>query len=97
MKLKKDVDIYRSDFTKPANADWEKLATLRNVNYTLGQVLYAILWELSWHGGPEDRDKLNKELKGMVDRINSGEEKTIPMEEVLKDLKDENKNVKKNK
>jgi hypothetical protein len=58
------------------------------VQYTLGHILYGIIWELSFLGSPKDRDKKKKELEKTVDDIKTGKEKAIPIEDInnLKDL-----------
>jgi len=55
--------------------------------FTLFEILHGLFWELSFHGGPEDRDKLREELSERVARIQSGEAKTYTWEEVKERLK----------
>ena len=56
-------------------------------SFTLYQVVLGIVWEISFLGGPADRDEKNKELEEMMKRIESGEEELIPMEDVFNRIK----------
>lgn len=53
VKISKDLPIY---------SERQKLTTFKNPTYSLGQILYAIIWELSFHGGPDSRDELKDTL-----------------------------------
>jgi len=53
---------------------------------TLLQLIHALFWEVSFHGPPKKRDAFRAELERRVKRIENGEEKLIPFEEVKKDL-----------
>lgn len=52
----------------------------RKGGYTLGHILYSIIWELSFHGGPKEREEFKEMLQGRIDRVKSGEEKLYSME-----------------
>ena len=54
------------------------IAEFSNPTYTLGSILYGIIWELSFHGGPDKRDAFGSELRETVDKIKSGEIETVP-------------------
>jgi predicted SprT family Zn-dependent metalloprotease len=49
--------------------------------FTLHDILHGIFWELSFHGGPKERDERFNSLVKQVDDINKGEEKTFTLEE----------------
>lgn len=53
---------------------------------TLLQFLNAILWEISFHGGPEERDRRRAELLEIAAEVEAGTAKLIPLDDVLKDL-----------
>lgn len=53
-----------------------------NKKFTLKDILFGLFWELSFHGGPKDRDKVVHELEETIERIRSGEEETIPWEDI---------------
>ena len=52
------------------------------------EIIWAILWEISFHGVPEDRDEFIEELGRRVESIKDGTAELIPHEEVMKRLKD---------
>lgn len=56
-------------------------------NYSLLEVLTEIFYEISFHGSPADRDEVSAEVLNMVKQIESGETRTVPLEEVFKDNK----------
>lgn len=66
-----------------------KLVEFKNPTYTLGGILEGIIWEMSFHGGPEKRDEFGKELRETVEKIKSGEEKGIELNSVDDLFKDE--------
>lgn len=90
VKLEEKTFIYDEDNWKnPPQAMGKPI-------YTLGHILYAIIWELSFHGPPKKRDKTGKELLKRVKDVKSGKVKTIPFDikQFLKDLKKKKKKKK---
>ena len=55
---------------------------------TLMELLYWTFWELSFLGGPEDRDEEAEVLNQRVEDLKSGKLKTVPWEEVKEKLID---------
>lgn len=53
---------------------------------TLLPLIYALFWELSFFGTPAERDAKREELQEQARRIEAGEEKLIPLEDVLKEF-----------
>lgn len=51
-------------------------------------LLYAIFWELSFCGAPDDRDEKKKEINQSIEDIKSGKSKFIPLEEVKKNIEE---------
>jgi hypothetical protein len=69
IKLGTRYPIYdESDFAKDP-------VVFENPSFTLGHILYGIIWELSFHGGPSDKLDFKKELETAVEEINSGKAK----------------------
>lgn len=64
---------------------------------TLIELLYAIFYELSFCGSPEQRDKKIVCLNQLASDVKSGKVKTYSSEEVFKRLKKKIKNIKKSK
>ena len=83
VKLKTNAEITDFDMNKDPKRLIGALGKLEGVTYTLGHILFGILWEISWHGSPEKRDKLGDELKQQVDDIKNGTAKLIPFDEAL--------------
>ena len=50
--------------------------------FRLSDILYGIFWELSFLGGPDDRDEFNEELNRRIEESVSGAAKTYSWEEV---------------
>lgn len=74
VRLAKDVAIYEGILKSKSGQMPNKLAEFKNPSFTLGQILEGIIWEMSFHGGPDKRDAFNKDLRETVDKIKSGEE-----------------------
>ena len=53
---------------------------------TVLQLLYAVFWELSFFGTPEERDATHEELRESVRRIDAGEAELIPFDEIVRHL-----------
>jgi hypothetical protein len=52
------------------------------------EIIWAILWEISFHGAPGDRDEFVEELGRRVESIKDGTAKLIPAAQVFKELKE---------
>jgi len=62
------------------------LQVVKSERITLGSFIREILWELSWHGTPDDSKKVSQGLKQQVAEIDAGTAKTVPHEEVMESL-----------
>lgn len=78
-------EVERNQKTKD-NHFIKPVAIFERSVYTLGDILYGIIWELSFHGGPKERNEKSEELKESVDKIRNGSAKTVSWEEILKEL-----------
>jgi len=67
VKLDKKLRVFNDDHTAPPKDYCQELASYEGVNYTLGDILYGIIWEMSFHGGPIEREKAGGELRKAVD------------------------------
>ncbi len=72
LKLRKTIEIRRELPKKN-----ELIATFRNPEFTLGDILYGIIWELSFYGPPETAKKFAESLNKMRDDIDSGKAKLV--------------------
>lgn len=62
-----DINNKNKDYLKTY---WEEhYYKFLNPQYTLGQILYGIMWELSFYGPPKDRDKRAKEITKLAEEI----------------------------
>lgn len=61
-----------------------------NHDFTLFNIIHGLFWELSFHGGPKDRDAKSAEMIETIRKINSGEEKAIPWKDIKKRLRGDN-------
>ena len=67
LKLDNKLNVYDDDHD---SADWgKKLFTIEKPDFTLGDILNGVIWELSFHGGPDKRDELGSELHDIVAQI----------------------------
>lgn len=73
------------DYDHP-EANPRRLYTLTDMSISLFDFLYAIFWELSFHGGPEATAKVKEDLIKSVEEIKNGTAKLIPADEVFKEL-----------
>jgi len=71
----------------------ESIQTGTNRAITLGSFIREILWELSWHGSPEDSAEVIQGLKEQAAELDSGTATSIPAEEVFEGLGFEPKKV----
>ena len=65
-----EVRITEEDAT--AKAYMSEIRRARNTDVTLGQVIHGLLWELSFHGGPQEQQEVSEELKRRVAEVNDG-------------------------
>jgi len=85
LKLNKNCKIY--DNCKVSKKEYKHEVVLEvNREFKLIDILRAIFWEMSFMGGPKDRDVKSVEIMKSIDDIDSGKAKTIPWEEVKKNL-----------
>ncbi len=67
VKLKYDMPIYKSDYFKELMDS--HVITFDYVPYTLFDILYGIVWELSFFGPPSQRDEKGEEILGIFDEF----------------------------
>lgn len=62
------------------------LQVVKSERIALGSFIREILWELSWHGSPEDSEKVSQSLKEQVAEIDASTAKTISHEDSMERL-----------
>lgn len=81
-----DDEVERKQKSKDSHFTHSPVAIFERSIYTLGDIFYGIIWELSFHGGPKERIEKSAELKESIDKIRDGSVKTVSWEEMLKEL-----------
>lgn len=61
----------------------DSLQTGVNHQITLGTLIHSLLWELSWHGTPEQRDAQKDALLASKAEVDAGTAKTRPYEDLF--------------
>ena len=74
IKLNHKVDLYEMDYSSDRLKSEIKY-TFDYIPFKLLDILYAIVWELSFYGPPSKRDAKGKELLEIVDEIKKEEKK----------------------
>lgn len=69
------VSICENDLSAKKYA--QELEKIQLMGINLGQVLHGILWELSWHGGPETRSQFVDKLNMQMEEINNNRQDAI--------------------
>lgn len=78
------IKSYTDDYTEKPHSKSSNIKEF-NIVYTLFEFITSFIYELSFYGTPEDRDKKGDELKENVEKIKSGEMKTYPYEDLFKE------------
>lgn len=84
VRVNREVLICEADIDAKQYAQTLQVGTSERI--TLGSYIREILWELSWHGSPEDSEKVNQGLKDQIAEIDAGTAKTTPYEDVMESL-----------
>ncbi len=87
VKLNKAFTVYDPfDHTthSPENPPRKLISATRD--FTLLEVLDAIYWDISFHGGPAEKQDFSEQLKERLDEVKSGAVAGIPLEQVRKRL-----------
>jgi|SRR5581483_223364 len=77
VKLNRQLKFY--DDTSGSPTAFQEIACYDGISYTLGDILYGILWELSFYGNPAETQEMKAEIDRRVEEIKSGEAELIPL------------------
>lgn len=83
VKLNKRFIIHEDNIQSKPDEKPKVLGEFENPQYTLGNILYGIIWELSFYGPPEERDKVKRGLEERMEKIDSGTAKTKSASELF--------------
>lgn len=86
IRLNSTVQICEDDVY--AKLSGHALQTGFNHEITLGTLIHSLLWELSWHGTPEQRDTRKGDLLASKAELDAGTAKTRPYEELFEAMGD---------
>lgn len=84
VKLNGEVNVFNSNTDAPTDKYHEVVHTYKGATFTLHNILYGILWEMSFHGGPEKRNEFKDELNDIVEDIKADPSSLVSAEDVLK-------------
>jgi len=74
------LPIKIADHVTVSNAlDWKEEAHVIKATpqYTVFQILYGILWEISWHGSPESTKKVGDEVMAAAEEVTKHPERLV--------------------
>lgn len=69
-----------------AKAYGSEIRRARNVDVTLGQVIQGLLWELSFHGGPQEQREVSDDLERRVAEIDAGTAELVSGDDIFEHL-----------
>jgi hypothetical protein len=69
VRVKAEVRITEDD--ADAKAFMQEIRQTRHSDVTLGQVIHGLLWELSFHGGPEQQLEMSEDLRRRVAKLDA--------------------------
>lgn len=75
VKLNKTLDLYFDDEEKLKG--YSSLVNVDKVEYTLFHILYGMFWELSFYGGPQQREQKREEINKDIEDVLSGKAGTV--------------------
>ncbi len=84
IRVNPEVRITEED--SAAKAWMNEIRRVQNSDVTLGQVIQGLLWELSFHGGPQEKQGVLEGLKRQVAEIDAGTAKLVSHDDVFSDL-----------
>lgn len=84
VRVKAEVRITEEDAA--AKAYMSEIRRARCADVTLGQVIHGLLWELSFHGGPQQQLKVSEDLKRRVAEVDSGTVELVTVDDVFEPL-----------
>lgn len=83
-----DMQAHAQSFKAKEGRHWKEFeTTYDHTVFNLFHILYGIIWELSFFGGPAERDEVREDLDRRIEDIDD-ETEWIPMEEVIASLRE---------
>lgn len=83
VKINESVKIFNYNEIKSNNEEPIKPVVLGNKAFTLFDLFNGIFYEISFHGGPQDKKERFQEIEDQIDEIKDDESKSISIEEMM--------------
>ena len=84
VRVNTEVRVTEEDAT--AKAYMNEIRRVRNADVTLGQVIHGLLWELSFHGGPQEQREVSEDLERRVAEVDAGTVELVSADDVFEPL-----------
>ena len=84
VRVNTEVRVTEEDAT--AKAYMSEIRRVRNAEVTLGQVIHGLLWELSFHGGPQEQREVSEDLERRVAEVDAGTVELVSADDVFEPL-----------
>jgi len=79
IRLKEEMAFIETDYSKKDGTPWVE-RNYKKCHFTLGHILYGIIWELSFCGSPKERDEQSSKINKSIEEIKDGTAKMIPFD-----------------
>jgi len=86
LPLRVDPEVQVTEDDLDAKAYGTEIARARHPDVTLGQVIHGVLWELSFHGGPQEQADAADELHQQVAAIDAGTAELVSGDDLFENL-----------
>jgi hypothetical protein len=84
VRVKGEVRIIEEDAT--AKAYMREIRRARCADVTLGQVIHGLVWELSFHGGPQEQLEVSEDLRRQLAEVDAGTVEFVSTDDVFEPL-----------
>jgi hypothetical protein len=84
LRVNANVQVTEDDLN--AKAYGTAISQVRHPDVTLGRVIHGLLWELSFHGGPQLQLEVAQELKERVAEVKAGTAELVSADDFFEDL-----------
>jgi hypothetical protein len=84
IRVNSEVRITEDD--ADAKAYIREIGRGRHADVTLGQVIHGLLWELSFHGGPQAQQEVSEDLKRQLEEIDAGTAELVCGDDIFDSL-----------
>ena len=79
-------EVQITEVDADAKAYMLEIRRARHPDVTLGQIIHGLLWELSFHGGPQEQQEVSEELNRRVAEIDAGTVEWVSGDDIFEPL-----------